>query len=183
MMGEYSTWCDEEDNAKTDAITSNTRTSKDLSATIADSNAQIAELSSEIEELAGKISEADAELKEATSIRDDENGSFSGTEKELLETVDTLERATAVLSRGQYSFLQQHGAKDLSKLATGLSKIISATWVNSQQKSVVQSLLQSAQSESEDDEDLSLQPQATAAAFTSQGGGILDTLKDMKEKA
>ena len=47
------------------------------------------------------------------------------------------------------------------------SKIISATWVNSQQKSVVQSLLQSA--ESEDDEDLSLQPQATAAAFSSQG--------------
>merc|ERR1719460_2596298 len=113
-----------------------------------DSSASIGELSSEIEELAGKISTAEADLKSATGIRDEENGSFSATEKELLETVDTLERATTVLSRGQFSFLQQHGAKDLSKLATGLSKIISATWVNSQQKSVVQSLLQSAQSES-----------------------------------
>merc|ERR1719253_664959 len=33
------------------------------------------------------------------------------------------------------------------------------------------------------DEDLDLQPQASVAAFTSQGGGILDTLKDMQEKA
>ena len=47
---------------------------------------------------------------------------FRATEKELTETIDTLERATAVLSRGQYSFLQRGGAKDLSKLATGLSR-------------------------------------------------------------
>jgi len=181
MMSKYTTWCDEEDNTKEDAITSNKRTIGDLNAVIADSNARIGELSTEIEELAGKISSAEADLSKATGIRGEENDSFSATEKELTETIDTLERATAVLSRGQYSFLQQHGAKDLSKLATGLSKIISATWVNSQQKSVVQSLLQSA--ESEDDEDLSLQPQATAAAFSSQGGGILDTLKEMSDKA
>jgi len=181
MMSKYTTWCDEEDNTKEDAITSNKRTIGDLNAVIADSNAQIGELSTEIEELAGKISSAEADLSKATGIRGEENDSFSATEKELTETIDTLERATAVLSRGQYSFLQRGGAKDLSKLATGLSKIIEASWVNSQQKKVVQSLLQSA--ESEDDEDLSLQPQATAAAFTSQGGGILDTIKDMSDKA
>merc|ERR1719460_1566921 len=83
--------------------------------------------------------------------------------------------------RGQFSFLQQHNAKDLSNLAKGLSKIVEASWVNSKQKAVVQSLIQS--SESEGDEDLSLQPQATAASYSSQGGGILDTLKDMTEKA
>ena len=87
-----------------------------------------------------------------------------------------------VLSRGQFSFLQRGSNKaDFQKLTDSLSKIISATWVNSQQKAVVQSLLQS--QSTEDDEDLSLQPQATAAAFTSQGGGILDTIKDMTEKA
>jgi len=181
MMSKYTAWCDEEENAKEDAITSNKRTIGDLNAVIADSNARIGELSTEIEELAGKISSAEADLSKATGIRGEENDSFSATEKELTETIDTLERATAVLSRGQYSFLQRGGAKDLSKLATGLSKIIEASWVNSQQKKVVQSLLQSA--ESEDDEDLSLQPQATAAAFTSQGGGILDTLKEMSDKA
>merc|ERR1719487_2569081 len=42
---------------------------------------------------------------------------------------------------------------------------------------MVQSLLQS------EDEDLSLQPQATTAAFTSQGGGILDMLGELKTEA
>jgi len=181
MMEEYTKWCDEEENDKEDAITSNKRTVGDLNAVITDSNARIGELSSEIEELAGKIASADADLKEATSVRDEEHGSFSATEKELLETTDMLGRATAVLSRGQFSFLQQHNAKDLSNLAKGLSKIVEASWVNSKQKAVVQSLIQS--SESEGDEDLSLQPQATAASYSSQGGGILDTLKDMTEKA
>merc|ERR1719386_103556 len=147
MMGEYTKWCDEEENEKEDAITSGKRTIGDLNAVITDSNARIGELSSEIEELAGKISTADADLKQATGIRDDEHSSFSSTEGELTETIDTLGRATAVLSRGQFSFLQHHNAKDLSALATGLSKIVEATWVNSHQKAVVQSLIQSTQSE------------------------------------
>merc|ERR1719456_1696451 len=107
MMEEYTKWCDEEENSKQDAITSNKRTIGDLNAVITDSNARIGELSSEIEELAGKISAAEGDLKSATGIRDEEHGSFSATEKELLETVDTLERASAVLSRGQFSFLQR----------------------------------------------------------------------------
>merc|ERR1719287_188944 len=66
-------------------------------------------------------------------------------------------------------------------LATGLSKIVEASWVSSSQKQVVQSLLQA--QEGAEDEDLSLAPQATASAFESQGGSILDVLKDMQEKA
>merc|ERR1719271_1775185 len=150
MMGEYTTWCDEEDNEKEDAITSNKRAIGDLNAVIADSNAKIGELRSEIEELAGKISTAEADLKSATSIREEENGSFSATESELTETIDTLGRATTVLSRGQFSFLQQRHAKDLSALKDGLMKIVEATWVNSKQKAVVQSLIQSASKEAED---------------------------------
>merc|ERR1719456_1684835 len=64
-------------------------------------------------------------------------------------------------------------------LAMGLSKVIEATWVTSAQKERVQALLQA----QDQDEDLSLAPQATTAAFESQGGGILDVLKDMQEKA
>merc|ERR1719337_569258 len=71
MMEEYTKWCDEEENDKEDAITSNKRTVGDLNTVITDSNARIGELSSEIEELAGKISAADADLKEATGIRDE----------------------------------------------------------------------------------------------------------------
>merc|ERR1719269_223985 len=62
-----------------------------------------------------------------------------------------------------------------------LSKIIEANWVNSKDKAKVQSLLQS--NSEENDEDLSLQPQAAISGYQSQGSGILDTISDMKEKA
>merc|ERR1719345_69917 len=176
-MGEYAKWCDEEDNEKTDAIRSGKRTIGDLQATIQNANARVGELTTEIEELVAKISSAEGDLKSATYIRDGEHKDFAKEEGELSDTIDTLARANVVLSRGQSSFLQK--GKDLSALTNGLSEIIKASWVNSQQKSVVQSLIQS----QTDDEDWSLQPQASTAAFASQGGGILDTIKDMQSKA
>merc|ERR1719316_1046417 len=66
-------------------------------------------------------------------------------------------------------------------MTMSLSKIIEANWVNSKDKAVVQSLLQS--TSEENDEDLSLQPQAKTSGYQSQGSGILDTISDMKEKA
>merc|ERR1719379_2292999 len=59
--------------------------------------------------------------------------------------------------------------------------MIEASWVNKKDKATVQSLLQSTSTDG--DEDLSLQPQATTSAYEGHGGGILDTLADMKEKA
>merc|ERR1719352_1344679 len=160
MMEEYTAWCDEEANTKEDAITSSKRTIGDLEATIEDSKAGILTLTSSIDELTGKI---------------------STSEKELDETTDSLERAQAVLKKN-LGFVQTGGAaKALGALASGLQKVVEASWVNAHQKKVLQSLLQAASSE--DDEDLSLQPQATAAAYGSQSGGIIDTIVDMAEKA
>merc|ERR1719199_1590627 len=62
-----------------------------------------------------------------------------------------------------------------------LSKIIDANWVNKKDKAAVQSLLQSTSTDG--DEDLSLQPQASSSSYESHGGGILDTISDMKDKA
>merc|ERR1719331_1209152 len=62
-----------------------------------------------------------------------------------------------------------------------LSKIIEANWVNKKDKAAVQSLLQSTSTDG--DEDLSLQPQASSSSYESHGGGILDTISDMKDKA
>merc|ERR1719460_1109934 len=59
--------------------------------------------------------------------------------------------------------------------------MIEANWVNKKDKAVVQSLLQS--TETDGDEDLSLTPQAKTSSYEGHGGGILDTLSDMKEKA
>merc|ERR1719253_1431021 len=143
--------------------------------------ARISELGTEVEDLAGKISGAESELGEATKLREEEKASFAASESELVDTVDSLERALVVLKRGQTSFLQARDQDTLKKMTMSLSKIIEANWVNSKDKAVVQSLLQS--TSEENDEDLSLQPQAKTSGYQSQGSGILDTISDMKEKA
>merc|ERR1719174_3488164 len=180
MMEEYSTWCDSESNEKEDAITSHKRTIGDLESEIADASARISELGTEVEELAGKISGAESDLSAATKLREEEKASFSASETELVDTVDGLERALVVLKRGQ-SFLQARDQDAIKKMTMSLSKIIEANWVNKKDKAVVQSLLQSTSADS--DEDLSLQPQASTAAYEGHGGGILDTISDMKDKA
>jgi DNA repair exonuclease SbcCD ATPase subunit len=178
-MEEYTAWCDEESNTKEDAITSSKRTIGDLEATIEDAEGTIMSLTSTVEELTQKISASEADLASATDIRKKENADFTAAEKELVDTVDGLERATTVLKRNM-GFVQGGGAKkELALLASSLSKVIEASWVNEHQRSVVKSLLQSQDS----DEDLSLQPQASVQAFSSSSGGIVDTLVDMQEKA
>jgi len=179
-MAEYTSWCDEESNSKEDAITSSKRTIDDLSATIEDAKGTIATLTSTVEDLTSKISASEADLADATKIRNKENADFLAAEKELVDTVDGLDRAVMVLKRNMA--LVQAGSlpkKELSLLATSLSKIIEASWVNEHDRKVVRSLLQTGDS----DEDLSFQPQATTTAYSSQSGGIVDTLEDMREKA
>merc|ERR1719311_596072 len=181
MMEEYTKYCDSESNEKEDAITSHKRTIGDLEAEIADASARISELGTEVEDLAGKISGAESDLAAATKLRDEEKAAFAASESELVDTVDSLERALVVLKRGQTSFLQARDQDALKKMTMSLSKIIEANWVNKKDKAVVQSLLQS--TSEENDEDLSLQPQAKTSSYEGHGGGILDTLSDMKEKA
>jgi len=179
-MEEYTAWCDEESNSKEDAITSSKRTIDDLSATIEDAKGTIATLTSTVEDLTSKISASEADLADASKIRKKENADFLAAEKELVDTVDGLGRAVVVLKRNM-AFVQagQLPKKELSLMATSLSKIIEASWVNEHDRKVVQSLLQSGES----DEDLEFQPQATTTSYSSQSGGIVDTLEDMQEKA
>jgi len=180
VMEEYTKWCDSEANAKEDAIRSNQRTANDLSATIEDAKGSIDALTTENNDLTARIAASEADLAAATKVRSGERDSFQAEEKELGETVDTLERAIIVLKRGQTSFMQKGpGAEQLSALAASLTKVVQATWVTSQERSVVQSLLQA----QDGDEDLSLQPQASTAAYESKGGSILDILGDIKDKA
>jgi len=184
MMEEYSKWCDSEANEKEDAITSAKRTIGDLEAEMNDASARISELSTEVEELAGKISSADSDLKAAGELRKEEQASFAANEKELVETVDSLERATTLMKRNQVgSFLQQRDQGDLKKVAQTLGKIIEASWVSKRDRAAVQALVQSAAAESDGDEDLSLTPQATTSSYESHGGGILEVFEDMKTKA
>jgi hypothetical protein len=181
MMEEYTSWCDEEANEKEDAITSSKRTIGDLEATIEDAEATILSLTASIDELTTKISSSETELATATDIRKKENGVFIAAEKELVETVDSLERAIMVLKKNLGFMQSGRSANVLKAMAGGLKKVVEASWVNAHQKAVLQSLLQSNSEDS--DEDLEFQPQGKTVAYESSSGGILDTIADMQSKA
>jgi chromosome segregation ATPase len=179
LMEEYTKWCDSEANEKEDAITSAARTISELEATIEESSGSISALTAEIEELAGKISASEADLANATEIRTSEKAAFDATEKELVETQDSLERALVMLKRNMGFMQGKSHKKNMDDLVSSLKTIVEASWISGDEKDKVQKLLQTEDS----DEDLTLQPQATTSAYESHGGGILDTLTELKEKA
>merc|ERR1719353_2227226 len=126
----------------------------------------ISALTAEIEELASKISYSEADLANATEIRTSEKSAFEATEKELVETQDSLEHALVMLKRSM-GFMQTKGHKKaIEQLAASLQTIVEASWISGDEKDKVQKLLQTEDS----DEDLTLQPQATTSAYESHGG-------------
>jgi len=183
LMEEYTSWCDEEANTKEDAITSSKRTIGDLEATIEDAKASVTTLTSSIDELTSKISTSEKELADAKALRDKEHEVFLASEKELVDTVDSLERAITVLKKNMSLLQSGKMANVLGAMASGLQKVVEASWVSSHQKQVLQSLLQANAASSDADEDLVYQPQGKSVSYESQSSGILDTLADMQSKA
>jgi len=183
LMEEYTSWCDEEANTKEDAITSSKRTIGDLEATIEDAKASVMTLTSSIDELTTKISTSEKELADAKGIRDKEHEVFVASEKELADTVDSLDRAITVLKKNLSLMQTGKMANVLGAMASGLQKVVEASWINSHQKAMLQSLLQANAGDSDEDLSLSAQPQGSTVNYESASGGILDTLADMQSKA
>merc|ERR1719506_1939560 len=178
MMDEYTKWCDSEANQKEEAVAEAGRTIDELEATIEESSGSISALTAEIEELAGKISASEADLANATGIRTAEKAAFDATEKELVETQDSLERALVMIKRNMGFMQGKAHKKNMDELVTSLKTIVDASWISNDDKAKVQQLLQT------EDEDLTLtlQPQATTSSYEQHDGGILETLTELKGK-
>merc|ERR1719281_1430552 len=71
-----------------------------LEATIEDVDAQVSGLGDEIKMLGTEIANKDKDLMAATATRKTEKTDFSATEKELVESVDQLERAIIQIKKG-----------------------------------------------------------------------------------
>jgi len=146
-----------------------------LKATIEKASGDISTHNARIQELTANIGANEADLSSATSIRDKEHGTFKKEEHELVETVDTLNRAHQVLSRqfkqgGSFAQLPQ-AMKDLTN---SLQVIISASMFSTTDASQLKAFLQQTQEGVNAPE---------AAKYESQSHGILDTLEDLLEKA
>merc|ERR1719271_1783501 len=90
---------------KTEAVSMAEKSIVSLKGTIEELTAKSAELSSAITRLDGEIAKAQAALYQATSIREKDNGEFTDSEKELMESLASCSAAVETLG-GQNAFLQ-----------------------------------------------------------------------------
>ena len=90
---------------KTEAVTMAGKNIVSLKGKIEELTAKSAEHASAITRLGGEIAKAEGALSQATSIREKENGEFSDSEKELMESLASCTAAIETLS-GQQAFLQ-----------------------------------------------------------------------------
>lgn len=181
---EFVAWCDDAAANTKFAIKTATAEQEKLEATIEKAAADKAASESEIDDLAGAISKSDSDLKEATEIRDKERADFAAVEAELVDTVDTLNRAIGILEREASknpALLQDKvDSGNMKKLLQVLSTVVDAASLASSDRKKLMALVQNTQDDADDDYDSGA---PDPAAYKSQSSSIIDILDDLKEKA
>lgn len=176
-----------------------------LEASLAKTNAELDNLAADIQQLSGKIATDESDLKAATLIRTAENSDFMQAEKELSDTIDTLQRAIQVLKKSP-SFLQR-GDKvpdALVAVAGALAELVTAESIfSAKDKASLAAVLEASESAADGDDDdgeaamdgdsqvaggddialIGTNQTEGVASKRSKVGGILDTLQSMLEKA
>jgi len=150
-----------------------------LQAKIDEATSAIAVGTSKIEELAAAITTNEAELSEAGAIRTKEAADFAASEKELVATVDTLDRAVSIISSDMAknpAALTQIDHSSMSSLLQSLGAVVDAAGFTNADHQKLTALVQ-AQTQDTD------AGAPAAATYSSQSGGIVDLLEDLKEKA
>merc|ERR550532_3212101 len=151
-----------------------------LEAKIGELTSSITVSISKIDELVSAIAADDAELKDATAVRTKEAADFAKNEAELMDVIDTLERAITIISKEMAknpAALAQIDTSSTARLLQTLSAVIDAAGFAGVDK---QKLVALVQSQDSDDQE----PGAPAAAvYKTHSSGILDVLEEMKEKA
>jgi chromosome segregation ATPase len=134
---EYVAWCDNAAANTRNDIKTNSANKAKLEANIGEFTANIEAGTTKIEELAGAISQASSELKDATAVRDKEAAEFAVSEKELVDTVDTLDRAISILQRqmaNNPAALAQIDNTNMKTLVDSLGVVIDAAGLNGNDK-------------------------------------------------
>jgi len=180
---EYFAWCDNAAANLHNEIKVGNKNKEGLTAAISKGAADIEACTAKIEDLSGSISTDETELAEATAVRGKEVATFEASEKELADSIDTLDRAVGILQKQMNknpASLAQIDTKNLNTLVKSMSAIIDAASFSSQDQKTLTALVQSQQSSDSDDEELGA---PAAATYKSHSTGIFDVLEDLKEKA
>mmetsp|Transcript_8161 Transcript_8161/g.22558 ORF Transcript_8161/g.22558 Transcript_8161/m.22558 type:complete len:710 (+) Transcript_8161:79-2208(+) len=176
-------WCDDvAKNGEQDIKTAQSQQDK-LEAKIGDLASDISVADSRVADLAASVSQADAEHKNATLIRDKESADFASSEHELVDTIDTVDRAINMLQKEMVknpAFAQTAISVDLSNTLNALSEVLDAAAMPATDAKKLLGLVQSHEASENDDMDLGA---PAAATYKTHSGGIIDVLEDLKEKA
>merc|ERR1719159_2226175 len=126
---EYVAWCDDESSNLHHEIETGAKKKAELEAAIGKAASGIEACTSKIEDLSASISADDTDLKEATAVREKEVAVFEASEKELVDAIDTLDRAVGILqkemSKSPAAFAQVD-TSNLNNVIKSLSAVIDA---------------------------------------------------------
>merc|ERR1719277_1009650 len=152
VFAEFSEWCEDESRELGFSIKTLTGQISDLKATIEKESALIEEYNTKLEDLGAELALDEADLKAAIEIRTKEQSDFAAEEKELMDVIDTLKRATAILER---EMAKSAGASMLqlksgATLVQAFTAMVQASLISSTDASKLSSLLQSVQQSAED---------------------------------
>jgi len=100
-------WCETSEKEKTEAVALAESKDKELSAEIEGRAARFGELATEIQSLKDQIAKDTEAVKTASAIRDGEASEFSKEEKDLVQAIDNLRNAIAILSKHHGNSLVQ----------------------------------------------------------------------------
>jgi len=181
---EYVAWCDDASSNLKYEIKTGEAKKEELQATIAKAAADTEACNDKIEDLGGSISADDQELKEANAVRTKEAADFAASEAELVDAIDTLDRAVMVLQKemkkNPAALAQVNVASNVNNLLKTLNTVIdAAAFPITDQKKLV-ALVQAHQGDDAGDDEFGA---PAAAVYKSHSSGIFDVLEDMKEKA
>jgi len=178
VYAEFAEWCEDTSKNVMYEIKTGKSDVGSLRATIAKEVSNIDAQTAKVEELAGAIATDEADLKASTEIRDKEAADFSVTEKDLVETIDTLERAIGIIEKEMKGGASMVQLKKAGGVVQALQAMVQAQSLSSADGSKLSALIQS--THTAEDSDMGAPDPAT---YENQSGGVLDVLNDLLEKA
>jgi len=179
----FAKFCKDESTQKKFEIEDGRNQVDSLTATIEKAAATISELDSKIESLTKNVKANDNDLSAATDVRKKEHEDYVANDKELVEAIDTLEKAIGILEKALKkgsSLLQAVSTPEMKQLMQALSVVTDAAALNGSDKKRLSALLQA-----KEDAEFTVGQAPEAAAYETHEGSatILDLLGDMLDKA
>eukprot|EP00428_Durinskia_dybowskii_P013305 CAMPEP_0170220870 /NCGR_PEP_ID=MMETSP0116_2-20130129/10123_1 /TAXON_ID=400756 /ORGANISM="Durinskia baltica, Strain CSIRO CS-38" /LENGTH=705 /DNA_ID=CAMNT_0010471549 /DNA_START=77 /DNA_END=2192 /DNA_ORIENTATION=+ len=178
VYAEFAEWCEERSKELSFEIKTGKSEISELKATIDDQTSTVGSLEARLEELTAELMKDEADLKAATHIRDGEHKVFLASEKELSETIDTLQRAVGILEREMKGGASMMQLKSAGNLAQALSVLVEASKISTADAGQITALLQ--RSGRGEEEDVGA---PAGAVYESHSANIVQVLSDLLEEA